>query len=163
MDKIQAIWKKIDKVHPLEAKFYEDHIHDAYGKLSWIIKIIGFIAFLSICIASLGLLGMVIFTTETRLKEISIRKVLGASEANLVFLMSRGFIVLLLLSSMIAIPCAYYFMDQVVLAKHVYRAPIGPMDLLIGTLAVMSIAVLMLGTQTLKVARSNPAEVLKNE
>ena len=163
MDKIQAVWKKIDTVHPLEAKFYEDHIHDAYGKLSWIIKIIGFIAFLSICIASLGLLGMVIFTTETRLKEISIRKVLGASERNLVFLMSRGFIVLLLVSSMIATPSAYYFMDQVVLAKHVYRAPIGLTDLLMGTLAVMSIAILMLGTQTLKVARSNPAEVLKNE
>jgi len=163
MDKIRAVWKKVDSVHPLEAKFYEEHIQDAYGKLSWIIKIIGFIAFLSICIASLGLLGMVIFTTETRLKEISIRKVLGASETNLVFLMSRGFITLLLVSSVIAIPCAYYFMDQVVLAKHVYRAPIGPTDLLIGTLAVMSIAILMLATQTLKVARSNPAQVLKSE
>lgn len=163
MDKIRAVWKKIDIIHPLDAKFYNDHIQEAYGKLSWIIKIIGFIAFLSISIASLGLLGMVIFTTETRLKEISIRKILGASEGNLIFMMSRGFIVLLIISSLIAIPAAYYFMDQIVLARHVYRAPIGLTELFAGTLVVMSIAFLMVGTQTLKVARSNPAEVLSNE
>jgi putative ABC transport system permease protein len=163
MEKIQAIWKKVDGIHPLQAKFYEDHIHEAYDKLSWILKIIGFIAFLAISIASLGLLGMVVFTTETRLKEISIRKMLGASEGTLVLMMSRGFITLLIISSMIAIPASYYFMDQVVFASVVYRAPIGIMDLLMGTMAVMGIAFLMIGSQTLKVARTNPAEVLKTE
>jgi putative ABC transport system permease protein len=163
MEKIQAIWKKLDAIHPLQAKFYEDHIREAYDKLSWILKIIGFIAFLAISIASLGLLGMVVFTTETRLKEISIRKVLGASEGMLVLMMSRGFITLLIISSLIAIPASYYFMDQVVFASIVYRAPIGIMDLLMGTMAVMGIAFLMIGSQTLKVARTNPAQVLKIE
>jgi putative ABC transport system permease protein len=163
MDKIQAIWKKIDPIHPLQAKFYQDHIHDAYEKLSWIMKIVGFIAFLAISIASMGLFAMVIFTTETRLKEISIRKVLGASEGRLVFLMSRGFIVLLIVSSAIAIPAAYYFMDQIIFGKIVYRVPIGVMDLFMGTMAVMGIAFLLIGSQTLNVARANPAAVLKNE
>jgi hypothetical protein len=44
MDKMWAVWKKVDTVHPIEAKFYEEHIQDAYGKLSWIIGIIGFIS-----------------------------------------------------------------------------------------------------------------------
>lgn len=163
IDKIHAVWKKFDVIHPFEGKFYQDHIHEAYDKLSWIIKIIGFIAFLVISIASLGLLGMVIFTTEKRLKEISIRKVLGATESGLILLMSKGFVLLLIISSAIAIPCAYYFMDQVVFGKLVYRAPIGVIDLLMGTIVVMGIALFMIGTQTLKVARSNPAETLKNE
>lgn len=163
IDKIQAVWKKFDKVHPMSGKFYQDYIHDAYGKLSWILKIVGTIAFLTISIASLGLLGMVIFTTEKRLKEIGIRKVLGATEGNLVFLMSKGFLSLLIVSSAIAIPTAYYFMDSIVFGKIVYRAPIVFMDLAMGTLVVMGIAILTIGRQTLKIARTNPAETLKNE
>jgi ABC-type antimicrobial peptide transport system permease subunit len=163
MNKIEAAWNKIDKIHQLKSKFYEDHIHDAYDKLSYIIKIIGFIAFLTICIASLGLLGMVVYTTETRLREISIRKVMGASEGKLVLMMSRGFIVMLITASLLATPAAYYFMDQVVFGALVYRAPIGAKELLMGTMVVTGIAFLMIGSQTLKIARSNPAEVLKNE
>jgi putative ABC transport system permease protein len=163
IDKIQAVWKKFDAIHPMSGKFYQDYIHDAYAKLSWILKIIGTIAFLTISIASLGLLGMVIFTTEKRLKEISIRKVLGATEGNLVFLMSKGFLSLLIVSSAIAIPTAYYFMDSIVFGKIVYRAPIVFMDLAMGTLVVMGIAIFTIGTQTLKIARTNPAEILKNE
>jgi len=163
VDKIQALWKKFDVVHPFAGKFYQDHINDAYDKLSWMVKILGSIAFLVISIASLGLLGMVIFATEKRVKEISIRKVLGATEAGLVFLLSKGFISLLMISSAIAIPCAYYFMDSIVFGKMVYRAPIHAFDLLVGAVIVIGIALLMIGSQTLKVARSNPTETLKDE
>jgi putative ABC transport system permease protein len=81
MASIDNAWRKIDKIHPMDAKFYDDQIElkPTASLWSWS-KVIGFIAFLAICIASLGLFGMVVFTTETRLKEISIRKVLGASE-----------------------------------------------------------------------------------
>lgn len=163
MDKVNTAWKKIDNIHPLNARFYEEHIEQAYNKLSWIMKIIGSVAFLSISIASMGLLGMVIFTTETRLKEISIRKVLGASELSLVFMMGRGFISLLIISCLIGLPCAYYFMDNIILGSIVYRAPIGVLDLFIGIFAIIGIAFLMIGSQTIKVARTNPAEVLKVE
>jgi ABC-type antimicrobial peptide transport system permease subunit len=163
IDKIKAVWKKFDTTHSFAGKFYQDHIHQAYDKLSWIIKIVGFIAFLAIFIASMGLLGMIIFTTERRLKEISIRKVLGATESGLVYLMSKGFLTLLIISSIIATPCAYYFMDRVVFGKLPYRAPIEALDLLMGTLIVMTIAAFMVGTQTLKTAKSNPADILKSE
>jgi putative ABC transport system permease protein len=77
--------------------------------------------------------------------------------------MSRGFITLLIISSMIAIPCGYYFMDSIVLGKIVYRAPIEALDLFLGTVVVIGIALVTIGSHTLKAARSNPAEVLKTE
>lgn len=163
VEKIRGIWKKFDMIHTFSGKIYEDHINDAYDKLSWMIKVFGSIAFLVISIASLGLLGMVIFATEKRVREISIRKVFGATEGSLVFLLSKGFIALIFISSAVAILCAYYFMDSIVLGKIVYRAPITVVDLLMGTLVVVGVAFIMIGAQTMKVARSNPAETLRNE
>jgi ABC-type antimicrobial peptide transport system permease subunit len=161
--RIEEAWQKVDKVHPLDAKFYDDQIEQAYSAFSMMLKVIGFLAFLAVCISSMGLFGMVVFTTETRLKEISIRKVLGASEGKLIFLLSKGFILLLSIAAGIALPITYLFFDKVVLANFVYHDPIGWPEMLIGFLSVMAIAFLMVGSQTFKVARSNPAEVLKRE
>ncbi len=160
---IEQAWKEVDQVHPLDAAFYDDQIEQAYNQFIVMVKVIGFLAFLAVCIASMGLFGMVVFTTETRLKEISIRKVLGASEENLIFLLSKGFLWLLCLSALVAIPFTYLFFDQVVLTNFVYHQPIHISELLTGSLFVMILATLMIGSQTWKVARSNPAEVLKNE
>lgn len=163
MSSIEGLWKKMDKTHPLDARFYDDQIEEAYRQFSVMVKVIGFLAFLAICIASMGLFGMVVFTTETKLKEISIRKVLGANEITLVYLLSKGFLVLLVLSALIALPVTYFFFDQVVLTKFAYHQPIHLTELLTGVSAVMILAFLLIGSQTLKVARSNPAEVLKSE
>ena len=163
MASIETAWRKIDKVHPLEATFYEDQIQEAYNQFSVMIKVIGFLAFLAISIASMGLFGMVVFTTETRLKEISIRKVLGASEEKLVYLLSKGFLLLLSLAALIALPVTYLFFDKVVLSNFAYHEPIRLTEILMGFLVIMVIAFVMVLSQTLKVARTNPAEVLKNE
>jgi ABC-type antimicrobial peptide transport system permease subunit len=161
--KIESIWKKLDPVHPFEAKFYDQEIEDAYSELSSMIKIIGFLSFLAISIASMGLFGMVVFTTETRLKEISIRKVLGASTGNLIFLLSRGFLWLLSISALIALPVTYLFFKNVVLPNFPYHTPMQIAELFVGLLAVLLIAFIMIGSQTMKAARSNPAKVLKSE
>ena len=160
---IEAKWKTIDQVHPLKATFYDDEIERAYAEFSAMTKVIGFLAFLAICISSMGLLGMVVFATESRLKEVSIRKVLGASEVALIFILSRGFLLLLLVSAAVALPVTYLLFENIVLANIVYHAPISFMDLFISVIVVVGIALLMIGTQTLKVARTNPAEVLKTE
>lgn len=163
MATIEKSWKKFDSIHPLDATFYDDQIQDSYSEYRAMLKIIGFLAFLAVSIASMGLLGMVVFTTETRTKEISIRKVLGASEGNLIYLLSRGFLVLLLVSAVFALPATYLFFDQFALESIVYRAPISVMELFIALAVVMVIAFVMIGSQTVRVARSNPAEVLKAE
>jgi predicted lysophospholipase L1 biosynthesis ABC-type transport system permease subunit len=126
------------------------------------IKIIGFLAFLAISIASLGLFGMVVFTMETKLKEVSIRKTLGAGEGSLVFLLSKGFIILLIISAAIALPVTYLFFYKMVLPKFPYHSSIG-VEAFYGFLIVMCIAFVMIGFQTLGIARTNPAQVLKNE
>ena len=163
MAKIESTWKKIDRVHPFEAKFYDEEIEDAYSEFSAMIKIIGFLSFLAISIASMGLFGMVVFTTETRLKEISIRKVMGASSGNLIYLLSRGFLVLLSISALIALPVTYLFFENVVLTNFPYHTPVQVAELFVGLLAVLLIAFIMIGSQTMKAARSNPAEILKSE
>jgi putative ABC transport system permease protein len=163
MAKIESAWEKIDPVHPFQAEFYDEAIEDAYSEISTMIKIIGFLSILAISIASMGLFGMVVFTTETRLKEIGIRKVMGASSGNLIYLLSRGFFVLLSISALIALPVTYFFFENIVLTNFPYHTPVQIPELFVGLLAVSLIACIMIGSQTMKAAKSNPAEVLKSE
>jgi ABC-type antimicrobial peptide transport system permease subunit len=160
---IDNVWKKIDTVHPLDAHFYNDQIEQAYAQFAVMAKVIGFLAFLAVGVASMGLFGMVVFTTETRRKEISIRKVLGAKEGSLIYLLSKSFLTLLLLAALIALPMTYLFFNNVVLINFAYHQPIGWPELLSGACIIFLIAIVMIGSQTWKAARSNPAEVLKSE
>ena len=163
MAKIESLWKKIDRVHSLEAKFYNQEIEDAYAELSMMIKIIGFLSVLAISIASMGLFGMVVFTTETRLKEIGIRKVMGASSGSLIYLLSRSFLLLLSISALIALPLTYLFFENFILKNFPYHTPVQITELFAGLLSVTIIAFGMIGSQTMKAARSNPVDVLKSE
>jgi ABC-type antimicrobial peptide transport system permease subunit len=160
---IQGLWKKMDKVHPLDAKFYDDQIEEAYSQFSVMLKVIGFFSLLAICISSLGLFGMVIYTMEKRVKEVSIRKILGASEGMLMYLLSKSFLFLLLISALISLPLTWLFFEKVILAKFAYHQPIQAGDIFAGLLLVASVALAMIGVQTLKIVRANPARVLKNE
>lgn len=163
MNKIEAAWKKVDNVHPVEASFYSEQLTDLFRGLLAMLKVIGFVAFLAISIASLGLLGMVVFTTETRLKEISIRKVLGANLFQLTYLLSKNFMILILVATAVALPATYYFFIKMFLPNMKNHLPVSLMDLLAGVIAMIVLALLMIGGQTLKASRKNPAEVLKNE
>jgi putative ABC transport system permease protein len=162
-EKIQNAWKKIDPIHPMDAKFYKEQLEDAFKGLSASAKLGGFIAFLVICISSIGLFGMVVYSTESRLKEISIRKVFGAGEVRLLYLLGKGFLLLLLIAAFIGIPITYIFFDLILLPQVENHAPMQVMQMLFGVITIMAIAVLMIASQTLKVARTNPAEVLKAE
>lgn len=161
--KLEAIWKKHDAIHPMQAKLYTDQIRQGFDGLEASIKLATFMAAMAICISSLGLLGMVVFTTETRLREISIRKVLGASEGKLIFLLGRGFIILLGIASAIALPVTYLFFDQVLLVQMGNHTAIAPFEMFAGVTGVLILAGILIGSQTFKVARANPAEILKSE
>ncbi|WP_240646631.1 ABC transporter permease [Chitinophaga rhizosphaerae] len=161
--KIEAAWRQTDRIHPFTAEFYDEEIEQAYSEFSTMIKIIGFLSFLAISIASMGLFGMVVFTTETRLREICIRKVMGAGAGNLMFLLSRGFLSLLSISAFIALPATYLFFQILVLPNFPYHTPVQFTELFSGLLVVLLIAFVMIGSQTLKAARSNPVAVLKRE
>jgi putative ABC transport system permease protein len=161
--RIEAVWKAHDPVHPFNGRFYEDQIEEAFAGLKASMKVGGFLAMLVISISSIGLLGMVVFTTETRLKEISIRKVHGASESGLVLRLSNNFLLLLLIAGAIALPLTFFVFERVMLPKIENHVPVQAPEMLIGYFSVVAIALLMIGSQTLKVARTNPADVLKGE
>lgn len=163
MSKLENIWSKVDGVHPFEAVFFEDRIQEAYSDYNIMYKIFTFLAFLAISIASMGLLGMAVFTTETRMKEISVRKVMGASERNLVFLLSKGFMWMLVISAAIAIPGTYLLFDSVILVNYVNRIPIGPLELLSGVVLIFFIGLITISWQTLRAAKTNPAQMLRSE
>lgn len=160
---IESSWKEVDQVRPLEAKLYVDAIERAFSPISMIIKVIGFLAFLAICISSLGLLGMVVFTTETRLKEISIRKVLGAAKGNLVYVLGRSYLFLLTLAALIALPITYVLFNKLILPNFAYHKAIAFGDLTAGFIGVLLLAFAMIGWQTLKAANRNPAKILRDE
>jgi putative ABC transport system permease protein len=161
--RIEAAWRKVDRIHTFDGQLYDDQIKESYHGMSAMLTLGGTLSFLAICISSLGLFGMVVFSTQHRQKEVSIRKVLGAGEWKLIFLMGRGFLTLLLLAGAIAVPLTYIFFKNVALPEVVNPAPIGIMDLFGGVIAIMVIALVMIGTQTFKVARTNPADVLRTE
>ena len=163
MEKLKATWLEMDDVHEFDATFYDERIQQAYAEFSLMFTIIGFLAFLTISIAALGLLGMGVYTAETRLKEISIRKVLGASERSLITLLAKSFMLLLVISAFIAVPVCYFLFDNVILAESVNRAAIGLPELFLGVIIIFAIGFLTIGSQTWKAARSNPAQTLRNE
>ena len=161
--KLEETWGTIDPTHSFEASFMDEQVELAYLFYTNILKLFGFLAVLAISIAGLGLLGMVVFTSETKIQEIGIRKVMGASVMNLVVLLSRGFVRLLLISALIAIPLAYLVFDRLVLAQIAYRINIGITELGSGLLFLLVLGVLIIGSQTFRAAHRNPVESLRHE
>jgi len=163
MEKLEKSYKVLDPVHPFEATFYDDQIAKTYADSKTTYVIVSFLAFLAISISTLGLLGMAVFSIETRMKEISIRKVLGAGIRNLMLLLSRSFLVMITIAATIAIPVTRYIVDDVILNQFLYRTEIGLMEMLSGLVIVLLIGVLTVGWQVRKAAVQNPADLLRDE
>ena len=163
MEQLDQTWRKMDQVHPLRATFYEERLQEAYSDYDSASTVLGFLAALAISISSFGLLGMAVFTTETRLKEISIRKVLGATEKNLVYLLSKGFVQMLVISALIAVPLTYYLFMHVLYVEEYNFVEVGPLQLVPGVLIILLFAGLLIGWQVLKASRTNPADMLRSE
>ena len=119
-------------------------------------------AILAITIACLGLFGLAAFVTEQRQKEIGIRKVLGASTFTLLTLLFNNFTWLILLSAALAIPLAWWYMEDW-LSAYPFRIAIDPLIFLAGTAGVLIISWLTVGYQSLKAARRNPVDNLRYE
>ncbi len=163
MTKIEDVWSSMEKVRPFNPEFMDEQIRQSYAHYETMYKIFGFLSFVAISISIMGLLGMAVFTTETRIKEISIRKVLGASEKNVVLVLSKSFIYMSLISALIAIPSTYLVFSSLVLEEFTERISIGFMELAPGALLIIAIGFLTIGWQTLKTAKTNPSDMLRDE
>jgi ABC-type antimicrobial peptide transport system permease subunit len=122
----------------------------------------GIFAALAILISCLGLFGLAAYMAEQRTKEVGIRKVLGASVSQLWLMLSKEFIVLVLISSLIASPVALYFLQDW-LQKYQYRISIGLPVFIVAAVAATIITVVTISFQTIKAAIGNPATALRNE
>lgn len=163
MDKVDASWTKINEINKLNAEFYDDRVEEAYSFYKIALGIIGFVTTLTILIAFMGLLGIVIYTSKSRTKEVAIRKVLGAEEKGLVYLLSKSFIRMMIWATTISVGLTFAFFNFVVLPKETYRADLGFWDFGLGVIIIVGIGLITITTQTIRVARKNPVESIQNE
>lgn len=162
INKIKDEWKKIDPVHELEGDFLDAQIREYYSFFEDVLYTVGFTCLLAIVIAALGMFGMATYSTQTRLKEIGVRKVFGAHAHSITFLVSRSYIRMLLVAAIIAAPLGY-LINNLWLQYLAHHVSFGAGTLVLGIFIVMVIGMLTITSQTMKASNSNPADILKYE
>lgn len=157
-DRLARTWKTLAPKQVFSSSWLDDDL-DRIDSQRATISLLGYLAFMSISIATLGLLGLVIYSAETRRKEISIRKVIGASQRQLVGLLSKRFIKLLWIAGAIGVPIGYTlgFLFQL---NFVMRAGNGLLSALSCFCLLLGIGLVTIITQTYKAAMENPARNL---
>lgn len=155
-------WKTVDPVHGFKYQFYDEELVKANQGLGDLVTVIGFIAFLAITIACLGLLGMAAYTTERREKEVAVRKVLGAEDSKIAVLLSKEFLKLLVVSILIAAPLSYFF-NQAWLESFPNRVDFGVGTVLLGSVILLLLGLITIGSQTIRASKRNSVEALRAE
>jgi putative ABC transport system permease protein len=160
--KAEAVWASVIPNQPFEYSFLDEDLARLYLTEKTLADIVSAFMLIAIFISCLGLFGLSVFTAEQRTKEIGIRKVLGASAAGIVALLSKDFLKLVVIALVVASPPAWYFMNKW-LENFAYRIDIPWwVFALTGVLAV-SVAFLTVSFQSLRAALANPVESLRNE
>jgi len=159
---LERSWKGLDPSRSLNYSFYDETIAANYADMKDLATILGYCGVLGIIIACLGLLGMAIYSVETKAKEISIRKVIGATSADLVKLLSKGYVLLLLIAVVLAVP-ASYFIGKMMLQGFAYSIPLNLWVFLPGVLILLLLGAITIASQTIRAATGNPSESLRQE
>jgi putative ABC transport system permease protein len=162
LGKIESIFKTYNPAQPFEYQFVDQEYAKKFGNEERIGKLASFFASLAIFISCLGLFGMASFMAEQRIKEIGVRKVLGASVFNLWSLLSKDFILLVVISLVIATPVSYYFMHNW-LQNYQYRSGMAWWIFVATGVGAMAITLLTVSYQSIKAALANPVKSLKTE
>lgn len=161
-ESIKELWNEFVPNRPYESIILSDHFESSFTTEKQFGSVLSFFTILTIIIASLGLFGIVVFTVEQKKKEIGVRKVLGASVKGLVLLFSKGYVKLLLIAFLMAVPTAYYFME-LWLADFEYRTSLG-IEVFLGALGILLLISLSISViHTTRASLLNPSEVLKDE
>ncbi|MBI3481928.1 MAG: ABC transporter permease [Bacteroidetes bacterium] len=160
---IEAAWAKVNPGLKVDYKDFYEEMHKIYDIFFGdLVSILGVISILAVLISCLGLLGMATYSTETRIKEISIRKVLGSSDSSIVYLLSKGFFVVLLIAILIAVPAAY-FINNLWLEQLAYHVSVDFSVIILGIAVLILFGTLTIGSQTYRAVFIKPVDNLKNE
>lgn len=155
-------WGKIVQNTPFESQFLSDSVNKQYEEDSKISLMLTWSTGLAIVICCLGLYGLSVYVAERRIKEIGIRKVLGATVPNIVSMLSTDFIKLVLIAFVIAVPLGYYAMDTW-LENFAYKIELGITVFVLSGVVAFLIAYFTVGFESLKAAVNNPVKALRNE
>ncbi|MEX2231156.1 MAG: ABC transporter permease [Cyclobacteriaceae bacterium] len=162
LPKIEAVFKRVLPSTLFDYQFVDEQYARKFGQEERIGKLSGLFSGLAIFISCLGLFGLASFVAEQRTKEIGIRKVMGASVSNLLRMLSRDFVLLVIISCVIAIPIALYFMSRW-LQRFDYRTEISMWILLVTCIGALVITLLTVSYQALRAAMMNPVKSLRSE
>jgi putative ABC transport system permease protein len=159
---IQSTWKGLYPDNPFEYQFLDDHFKEVYRTDAQITQMVGILAVLAILISCLGLFGLASYSAERRIKEIGVRKVLGASMSSIVSLLSRHFLKLVLISNAIAWPIAWYSVNHW-MQDYAYRVPMSWWVFLLAGVVALMIALVTVSLLAMKAAMANPVDSLRSE
>lgn len=154
--------RSIFREKTFEYSFLDESLREMYENDARIGQIIGIFALLAILVSCLGSYGLAMLLARQKEKEIGIRKVLGASLIQIITILTRNYFLLILIASVLAIPLAYWAMNEW-LTNFAYRIPLSAGLFMLAIIAVLLIAALTISHQTIKAAFINPADTLKDE
>ncbi|HUZ60803.1 MAG TPA: ABC transporter permease [Hanamia sp.] len=160
--KIGSVFREYSPDQPFDYHFADEEYAKKFGDEERIGKLVSFFAILAIFISCLGLFGMASFMAEQRVKEIGVRKVLGATVFNLWGLLSKDFVILVLISLLIAMPVAWYFMHNW-LQNYQYRTNLGWWIFAVAGMGALFITLVTVSYQAIKAALANPVKSLRSE
>jgi putative ABC transport system permease protein len=159
---LQSNWKKFASDNPFQYSFVNQDFATAFKSTEQFGKSLSILSGLAVLIASLGLLGMIIYTLENRTKEIGIRKVSGASTFNILSLISKDYTKLIIVAFCFGAPLAYWLI-QLWLQDFEYRITPSPTIFVLSGIGTLVVAFLITSYHSIKAARRNPVEVLRDE
>ena len=161
LNEIEKVWQGFSP-DPIQYNFVDEAFAKAYSTERKFSILIGAFTFLAILISIIGLFGLINFVAQLKLKEISIRRILGANQFSLLHLLGRDFLNVFLFALIIALPLAYYFANDW-LANYAYHIQLNGMTLLVATLVCIGISLLVIFYHLQRATRMNPADVLAAE
>jgi putative ABC transport system permease protein len=159
---ISTTWEKLFPLYPLEYHFLDELYENLYKSERVQLQLLFAFSVMAILIAFVGLVGLVAYSLKTRMKELAVRKVLGATLRDLTRLISREYLAVLLIGSAIAVPLSIYGVKKW-LSGFAYHVDVSPWAYVAAVVAVMVLLLVTVGVQTLKTSRLNPAQTLREE
>ncbi len=162
LPKIKAIHEELEPSYPFNYLFMDEEYQSNYQAEVMVSKLAKGFTLVSIFLSCLGLFGLSSFSTKQRTKEISIRKVLGARVSGIMFLLARGYVLLIFIALLFAVPLAYYFSSDW-LENFSFRTQLGPWVFILSGLAALVIGAFTVSIKSFQAASANPVEKLRTE
>jgi len=162
MERIEDKWSEFDPNRPFSSFFLDDRLNELYESDQRQSKLIGILTLLCVLISCLGLFGLAAYSTEQRVKEIGIRKVLGASVSQIVRLIFKDILLLIVIATVIAAPLSYFVIADW-LESFAFKAPVAVLPFIYSAVMSIVIAAGTVGYHSLVAANANPIKALKYE